>query len=456
MRVVHVLVPDEHRESAMEALDERRVEYVVLEDDDESVLLEFPIPTDATGEVFGALHEAGVPDDAYRVVSTGETATTGTIDELMTRYAARYDPLSVPELKSKSQDLSRDPLSFVGLVVLSAMIAAGGLLVGSPAIIVGAMVIAPLVGPMLTASVGAIAGDRAMFADSVRLQVVGLLAGIVGAGLFAFVAQTLSFVPPVLDITSIVVIADRAAPTFLTVAVGVIAGAAAAFGLTTKGPTSLIGVMIAAALIPGASATGIALVWGEYLVALGASTVLAVTVIGINVAVFATLELLGYDSSPRSLVPSFEAPARIAAISVVALLLVVGSVAVVYGTYQHFEYEYGTNRAVDDVLSRSAYDALNVSTVRTDYGPGAALFDARPTVVVTVFRPSGAEYPDLAATLRREIANRTAHRPAVQVQFTDVQAAGQLSDPPPVESGPGGGVAGRPAGYSSSKGSSGS
>ena len=39
------------------------------------------------------------------------------------------------------------------------------------------------------------------------------------------------------------------------------AGSASAFGVTTKGPTSLIGVMIAAALIPAAGTVGIAVVW---------------------------------------------------------------------------------------------------------------------------------------------------------------------------------------------------
>ncbi|WP_132058072.1 DUF389 domain-containing protein [Halorussus amylolyticus] len=432
MRVVHVLIPDDHRASALDALDEREVEYVVLEDGDESILVEFPIPTDATGDVFDALHDAGVPEDAYRVVSTGETATTGTMDDLMDRYATNYDPLSVAELKSKSRDLSRDPLSFVGLVVLSAIIAAGGLLLDSPAIIVGAMVIAPLVGPVLTASAGIITGDEGMFADSVRLQVVGLLAAVVGAGLFAFAARTLAFAPPVLDVTSVEVIVSRAAPNFLTIAVGITAGVAAAFGLTTKGPTSLIGVMIAAALVPGASATGIALVWGEFLIAAGAFTVLAVTVLGINFAVFFTLTTLGYRTNLGAVVPSVERTVRTGALVVVAVLLVVASGVLVYATFYHFEYEYETKQAAQDVLSQSEYADLNVSTVRVGYGLPATVFDTKPAVTIGVSRPPGSEYPELSTSLRDEIVNRTGQSTAVRVQFTDVQTARELSDPPTV------------------------
>jgi len=405
------------------ALDERGIEYVVLDVEngaDGDVLVEFPLPNDGTGDVTDAFENGGLDETAYTVVGTAETATTPTLEQLEDRYSGDFDPLTRQALRSKAKDMSHDFRSFVWMIFLSAIIATAGLLVNSPAVVVGSMVIAPMVGPVLTASVGTVTGDREMLADSVRLQVVGLVVAVVAAVAFSYALKAFTFVPT-LEISAIGQISSRVAPSLLTVAVGLASGGAAAFGLTTKGPTSLIGVMIAAALIPAAGTAGIAVVWGAPIIAVGSLLLLTVSLVAINVASLATLWYLGYrpSRSDTSLL-AFESGRRATtfAVAALAVVLVVGAVAV--GTYQQVGYERAINREVESALDGPAYANLTLVSTSIQYGFTGDSFGPE-TVTVTISRTADQQFPELADRLQRRIADRTGQRPAVRVNFVDYQ-----------------------------------
>ncbi|WP_135826877.1 TIGR00341 family protein [Halorussus ruber] len=422
MRLVHVLVADERRGPVVKTLVERDIEYVVLEDEGDEVLLEFPIPSDGIGDVMNALREAGLEDENYTVMGNAETASTPTMETLENRYADDFDPLTQKELRSKTRDMARDQFSFVWMIFLSAVIATAGLLVDSAAVVVGSMVIAPMVGPVLTASVGAVTGDREMLLDSVRLQALGLGVAVVASIAFGYLLKTFSFVPQ-MQITALAQISSRVAPSLLTVAVGLAAGSASAFGVTTKGPTSLIGVMIAAALIPAAAAVGIATIWGFPVVAVGSLVLLLVSVVSINLSAFVTLWYLGYR--PEGFEPnllSFEdsREAAITGVFVVGVLLVAGWAG--FATYQQITYERAVNQEVSSVLDNPAYANLTYVSTNTQYGfTGSQL--TTETVTVTISRTTDREYPELATRLQNRIDSATAQEPKVKVYFVDYQVA---------------------------------
>ncbi|WP_135829640.1 TIGR00341 family protein [Halorussus halobius] len=427
MRLIHVLVAGDRRDAVLGVLDDRDVEYVVVETDsgdEETVLVEFPLPSDGVGDVLDALDDAGLDDAAYSVIGTAETASTPTMEALENRYADDFDPLRVQELRSKARDMAHDRNSFVWMILLSALIATAGLLVDSPAVVVGSMVIAPFVGPVLTAAVGGVTGDREMLRDSVRLQALGIVVAVVSSLAFGYALRALSLVPQQLEITALGQISSRVAPSVLTLAVGLAAGSASAFGLSTKGPTSLIGVMIAAALIPAAATAGIAVVWGFPLVALGSLILLVISLLTINVAAYATLRYLGYgtDGFDRKLWnPRDSTATAVFAVSVLALALVVGGA--VAATYQQVTYERSVNRAVDDVLDDSEYANLTFVESSVEYGSTSGLL-GREGVTVTISRTTDREYPALPNRLQRRITGVTDRNPSVRVRFVDYEVAG--------------------------------
>ena len=418
MRLVRALVTEENRDSVVEALREKDVDFVASGADDPAgaSMLEFPVPTDGLGDVLDATREAGL-DDEYVVILDAENAITPHSEALWDRYAADYDPLRPPELRSKVRDLSQDPLSYTAMVFLSAAIAAIGLLVDSPAIVVGSMVIAPLVGPTLTAGVGGLTGDRAMVVDSVRIQALGLLAGVAGALAVSAFLQLSGFMPTPLDVDGLELVGIRMAPGLPSVLVGLAAGSAAAFALTTKGTSSLVGVMIAAALIPAAAVVGIALVWGEPLLALGAALLLVSTMAAINLALYATLWLLYYSREFEPALLGDRTPTRAALLTVAFIVLAVAVSGV--ATYEQASFKHSVTGDVEAVLDEPRYEELRVVSIRTQYG-GTDPFASPETVSVTLTKSASASYPRLSDRLYQRVA-ATDPSVNVSVQFESTQ-----------------------------------
>lgn len=426
MKVIRLRVTEENREAVTDELDEREIDFLTTSADDDATIVEFPIPTDALGEVLDAIHEVGL-DDKYIVILNAMNATTPNIEALTDRYANDYDPLRLPELRSKANDFSSDPRSFIAMVFLSAAIAAIGLLIDSPAIMIGSMVIAPLLGPVLTATVGAIAGDKTMLVESIALQAFGLTAAIVGAFAMAMLVQIIGWVPASTEISSVELIGSRMAPTPLSVIVGLLAGIAATFGLTTKATTSLVGVLIAAALVPAAAASGIGLAYSEPRIAVGSAILLVATTAAVNVGLYATLRVLYRSQAFDSSLLTDRAPSRVAIATIVLVLLGAGISG--YGAAEQATFERTVDGEVAATLEESSYSDLGLVSIRYQYSGPILGFPRSPSVTITVTQPPDASHPDLPDRLAEQIADATGHDVTVHVRYlSDGQSMSASSD----------------------------
>ena len=159
---------------------------------------------------------------------------------------------------------------FIVLVLLSTAVAAIGLLRDNVAVVIGAMVIAPLLGPNLAFSLGVALGDRDLMLQAVRASAIGFVLTIVVSVLLGL---TIPF-----DIASHELMA-RTDVTFNSIALALAAGAAAVLSLTAGVSTVLVGVMVAVALLPPAATFGFMLGAGEFTHAAGAGTLLAVNLV---------------------------------------------------------------------------------------------------------------------------------------------------------------------------------
>jgi uncharacterized hydrophobic protein (TIGR00341 family) len=418
MRVVRVLVPDDRLSSVRDRLDAEDVDHLVLaqgEDSDRS-LVEFPIPTEGVDFALSELRDVGVEDE-YVVVLGAESVESTHYDDLERRFVeeqAEGDAIATEEIRAKAVGMTPNARTYYAMTLLSALVATVGLLLDSPAIVVGSMVIAPQVGSAMTASVGAAIGNRDLLRSGLASQTLGLGLAIVVATAFGVGLKTAAFVPPSLNVDTVTQIASRISPGFLSVTVGLCAGAAGAFGLATAVPVSLVGVMIAAALIPAAAATGIGLAWGYPLVAVGAFVLLVANALAVNVAALATFASLGYrpDGGVRGFLRSDPVVAG-AAVAMVLALAVLGA-----ATAQHVAVENAVNDEVADVLDRDRYDDLGLVSVRVGFTPTTALADAHPVTVV-VSRPADAPYPDFATDLERAIEAGVPGPVAVTVEYVE-------------------------------------
>jgi len=430
VRLVQISIPSGKREAILSTLDAEEVDYVVT---DETSGREFtaiayvPLPTNAVEPVLESLRDAGLDDDAFTVVLEANTVVSRRFEKLQETYADERDEdrIAKDELVASAASLAPGLRTYVLMTVVSAVIATAGLLLDSPAVVVGSMVIAPLVGPAMAASVGTVVDDAEMFVRGVRLQVLGLLLAIGSAFVFAFLVRQVHLVAPVADITAIPEIRERVAPDFLSLVIAVGAGVAGIVSLTTGVSAALVGVMIAVALIPPAATVGIGLAWGQPLVSLGAGVLVLVNVLSINLAALVVLWYSGYRPDHWFK----QSDARRATLSRVATLVVAIVVlsaflgGVTLDSFQRATTEQQIQTEANGAIE--AYDTphdLDVLSVEVEY-PRAVPFQEPDRVVVTVGIPPGESVTGLAADVRDRITSATDSDVAVQLRYVQTEQA---------------------------------
>lgn len=180
-------------------------------------------------------------------------------------------------------------LNFLVLVVLSTLVAAIGLIENNVAVVIGAMVIAPLLSPNLALSLGTALGDVSLMRKSIKTLFAGIFLAVLLAACIGFLwpLQTLS--PELLT---------RTEPGWDSVALALASGAAAALSLTTGLSSVLVGVMVAVALLPPAATLGLMLGYGNLELAIGAGLLLAINIVSVNLA--SKLVFLAKGINPRT------------------------------------------------------------------------------------------------------------------------------------------------------------
>jgi len=181
---------------------------------------------------------------------------------------------------------ARPDADYFVMIGLATGIAALGLLLNSPAVIIGAMLVAPLMAAIVGLGMGIVMGDLPLLRMAASATLRGMLLAI-GVGIVAgFLA---------LDATPTAEILGRTQPTLLDLGVAIVSGAAGAYALCRKDVSaSLPGVAIAAALVPPLATVGIGLAWGNMTVAGGALLLFVTNLIAIGAASAAIFLLFSF------------------------------------------------------------------------------------------------------------------------------------------------------------------
>jgi uncharacterized hydrophobic protein (TIGR00271 family) len=163
------------------------------------------------------------------------------------------------ELAQDLQTGSQPNLEFLGLMSASAMLAAFGLLQDSAAVIIGAMLIAPLMTPILGAGLAMSQGNRPLFQSALWTITLGFVGGLSASMGFGWLFWL--FQEP--QITS--EMWARCRPSPLDFCVGLVGGMAASYARTRHHLSSaLAGAAIAAALVPPIATAGLQIAFGVW------------------------------------------------------------------------------------------------------------------------------------------------------------------------------------------------
>jgi uncharacterized hydrophobic protein (TIGR00341 family) len=429
VRLVQVSVPTGKRRAVIDTLEDLGVEYRVSEETanrDVAAIVSVPLPTGAVEEVLSALREVGIDEEATTVVLEAQTIVSRDFEELSDRYAeeTEEDPAKIArqELISTVDGLAPDVANYVVFSVISAVVATAGILLDSPAVVVGSMVIAPLIGPAMATSVGSVVADRDLFVRGVARQALGFGVAIAAAAIFASFARAVNLVPPGIDLLAIEQVSGRLSPDFLSLAVALGAGVAGALSLSTGVSTALVGVMIAAALIPPTAVVGIGIAWWMPQAVVGASVLVLVNVLSINLAALLVLRYEGYQ--PEDWLRFTEA--RVATLKRIAVLAVaIGALslflgATTYATYQTAVFEDRARATVESVMGDSEAELLAVEYRYRQ----TMLYRDVDRVVVTIGVRAGVDPPtDLAAEIDRRLTAGNGESVAVEVRSLAIETS---------------------------------
>jgi len=205
--------------------------------------------------------------------------------------AKDQEPETVGSLRISREELYSDVTDglapspvFLAMTVLSALVAAVGLLRDDLAVVIGAMVIAPLLRPNVALALAATLGDGELAWRATRTNAVGVVVAVGLAGLLGLALPVDPSVPA---------LASRASLGLGSLALALAAGAAGTLAFTQGLSGAVIGVMVAVALMPPAVAFGLLLGAGRLGPAMGALLLTAGNVICINLAGIGTFLVQG-------------------------------------------------------------------------------------------------------------------------------------------------------------------
>jgi len=192
--------------------------------------------------------------------------------------------ISREELYEEIKDAARCSRVYLAMVVLSTIVAAIGLRQNSVPVIIGAMVIAPLLGPNMALALGTTLGDLSLLWRALRT----LLAGVATVMVLAVIIGALLHVDPALS-----EVASRTRVVLGDIAVALASGCAGALAFTTGVSAALVGVMVAVALLPPLVAFGLLLGGGHPTLAMGALSLFLLNLICVNLAGVTTFLVQG-------------------------------------------------------------------------------------------------------------------------------------------------------------------
>ncbi len=176
--------------------------------------------------------------------------------------------------------------SFISLMMLSSLVASLGLFLSSPAVIIGAMVLAPLMSPIVSLSMALLRNDQTLLKKSLSTIAIGIALALGMAALLALIIPITRVTPEM---------AGRMHPNLLDLGVAIFSGMAGAYAQARESiMKSMPGVAIAVALVPPLCVAGIGIGWWDWQVISGAALLFLTNLVGIALAAALTFLVLGY------------------------------------------------------------------------------------------------------------------------------------------------------------------
>lgn len=266
----------------------------------------------------------------------------------------------VPFLKKASDEDIKEALTgikesakissvFIAFMILSTLLATVGIFQDSTPAVIGAMILAPLMAPIISLSMGIVRSNKMITQSATFTLVLGILSAL-------FFSFALTFFMPLDIMTS--QMSSRINPNLLDLFVAIFSGIAGAYASSKEEVAkSLAGVAIAIALVPPLAVTGIGIGWGELSMIYGSFLLFLTNLFGMIIAASLTFVILGY------------APVQRAKKGLVmpAVLLVAVSIPLIFSFYSLMlqSSDYAKLNTIKELYIKDQKIELNILTIQS-------------------------------------------------------------------------------------------
>jgi uncharacterized hydrophobic protein (TIGR00271 family) len=213
------------------------------------------------------------------------------VDLFLQKHVPQLNRDQRVSLVDRIEASSQRNFDFTTLMCLSTLIAAWGLLQNSTAVVIGAMLIAPLMTPLVGIGLAIVQGNKLLLRTAQWTVLLGFLLAFAIAFLVGTAASTMATAVwrwPSAEMWA------RGSPSILDLLVAFVSGLAAAYAMGRPNLLSALpGVAIAAALVPPIATSGMALALGEFRLAVGALTLFLTNIVAIVLATCISLWSVG-------------------------------------------------------------------------------------------------------------------------------------------------------------------
>lgn len=305
LRVIEIVAPGSDKTDVVQSLEEHRptegyVFWASPVTDEDAFVFRIILNVQESENVMDKMERLFTWSQKYRIVVYPAEATLPRLEDLSADSKkddekdsvndtagtenGNSDRISREELYSDILDTTILSKHYVILVILSSIVAIIGLRRDNVAIIIGAMVLAPLLGPNVGLSLATTLGDYKLAREALKT----LLCGTALCLALSLAAGAIFGLP---DLTSELL--TRSTITYSDMILAIVSGTAGIISFTIGVPTSLVGVMVALSLLPPLTASGMFLGAGMEHQALGAGLLFLANIICLNLAGVVTFLLQG-------------------------------------------------------------------------------------------------------------------------------------------------------------------
>ena len=283
-----------------------------------------------------------------------EPSWLGSIGDRILGWLPILDAKGRIDLFDRLQVGARWNVDFIMMMCLSTAIASLGLIQNSTAVVIGAMVVAPLMTPLIGSGLALVQGNTSLFRDSLKAMGYGISAALLISIFFGFIAPMEALTPELLA---------RGAPTLIDLAVAFLSGVAAAYAVARPSLLgALAGVAIAAALVPPLATVGIAFAGGAWKISQGAAILFLTNLVAIILGAAFIYRRLGIQGTRLGI----KSPLWMRR-TVLILILITVLLTAPLGFKLAQQLREGQTRPYTLPVSQSVYQAIN-KRIHQEYG----------------------------------------------------------------------------------------